>query len=873
MTKTIKIVAMTLFATLSLVAGQGTTYHQDHRSTPREVTQPNFVNPDGRDQQSLAWLYLEKHSGLFDLNLNALELDEVRTSLLGKHYYFQQFIEGLPIDGGQIVVSIDAAGDQVYRVSNNTFPVAQTQVAKIILSVDDAYDLAWQELKVHGELIEMPTASLLLIPEKETVRLVYRTQIATEAPYGYWQIELDAVTGEIRSRSHYDLARRPHTEHEAYNGPIDNRQSSSARMQSRLDYQAQIRAQRNKNALLANGTGVTFDPDPRTTLLDDDLQDESAAAAFTAAYFTRNLLDITENAGTYSLVGPWIEIIDFEPPNTPPSTTNDGNWTAIRGDNAFNDSMTYFHIDQNQRYIQSLGFSGTNGIQEVSIGTDSDGFNGSDNSHYLSGSNRMAFGHGCVDDNEDQFVILHEYGHAIHYSINNNWGGGDTGAMGEGFGDYWAASYRNSTPNGPAYHPEWAFPWDAHGTGNMCWAGRILNAFGAQYVHTTTYGAHTGIPGGFVSDELWSTPLFQSLLEILIQGGTREESDMIILEAHFGIAPGPKMRDMANRIIATAETLFPDGVHRQIFISKFLVHNIVDIQAVQLAFGDATFTNTGPNGVPDPGEMVNAAIRIDNNGTLGANTVTATLSTSAPMVTVTAATSAYPDIGSGGSASNLTDFTIQIDPAFPCGDPIDFTLSVGFVDDTRRPATNLNFSIHVGEPLGADQGISPNLPIMDNQTTTSMMTVTGTSANVTANFNVDVNISHTSIGELTVELESPDGTIVRLHDGTGGTTNDIIGNYPGTLTPAEPLSGFLGDTLDGTWILTVADGAGGNTGTVNSWAIEDLSGYVCELIDPCTFLTFAEVMALWAEANAVYDFDLSGQIDVGDLTSLMSQCP
>ena len=158
------------------------------------------------------------------------------------------------------------------------------------------------------------------------------------------------------------------------------------------------------------GSGMSFDPDPRTTLMDADLQDGSPAGDFDGSYFLVDLLDITDDAGTFRLTGPWVDIIDFEAPSTPPSTTGDGNWTQLRGDNAFNDTMTYYHLDKNQRYMQSLGFTGATGIQELSIEVDTDGFNGADNSHFIPASNRLGFGHGCVDDNEDADVILHEYG-------------------------------------------------------------------------------------------------------------------------------------------------------------------------------------------------------------------------------------------------------------------------------------------------------------------------------------------------------------------------------------------------------------------------------------------------------------------------------
>lgn len=841
---------------------------------PHESFDPVYQDR-GLVGESLAWDYLDQVSEARGLDVSSLELQDVKRSLLGTHYLFQQRIGAVPVEGGQIVVSMDDS-QSIYRISSNLYTgTAQQITPKVILNSDDALDLAWLDLKAHGELLERPQAELVYLPEGDGFRLAYRTRTALEAPFGYWEHRIDAVNGKVLSIRSYDISRRPLDPPAAYDGPLLNRTSALVRYEQRQLEEQRARAAR-KAAVLANGTGQVFDPDPRTTLLDDNLQDTSPASAFNAAYFTRNLLDITDTGGTFILDGPWIEIRDFESPATPPSTTSDGNWTATRGDNAFNDANTYFHIDQNQRYIQSLGFTGATGIQEGPIETDSDGLSGADNSHFIPGSNRMAFGHGCVDDNEDQFVILHEYGHAIHHSINpSTWTGGDTGAMGEGFGDYWAASYRHSTPNGPAYHPEWAFPWDGHGTGSPCWPGRILNAFAAQYVHTTFYGAHSSIPGGFQSDELWSTPLFQSQLEILNQGGTREETDTIILEAHFGLTSGAKMRDMANRIIQTAGALQPGGPHQQIFIDKFLVHNIVDVPVVSFGFGQTMLTEPGSNGYADPGETVQLKVQVDNNGTLGATNIMGTLSTTTPMVMITTNQSAYPDIPSGGNALNTTDFVVVIDPAFTCGDPIDFNLHVTYDEDTDGPlSTDIGFSMGTGAPVGADMSISPGLAIIDNTTVMSSMTITGSGATVTANFNVDVDITHTFIGDLLIDLESPDGTVVRLHNGTGGTTDDIVGNYPGTLTPAEPLSAFIGDQLDGMWTLTIEDTATQDQGTLNSWAIHDVSGYDCEsAVDPCTFATFAEVMGFWGSPNAIYDFNTTGLVDVLDVLEYLNLCP
>lgn len=100
-------------------------------------------------------------------------------------------------------------------------------------------------------------------------------------------------------------------------------------------------------------------------------------------------------------------------------------------------------------------------------------------------------------------------------------------------------------------------------------------------------------------------------------------------------------------------------------------------------------------------------------------------------------------------------------------------------------------------------------PIEDNQTTISSIEVADdiTVFGVTAN----VDISHTWIGDLTVSLVSPNGTEAVMHNRTGGSADDLVATYT--------LDNFNGELGMGTWSLKVSDGAGGDTGTLNSWGL------------------------------------------------------
>ena len=75
---------------------------------------------------------------------------------------------------------------------------------------------------------------------------------------------------------------------------------------------------------------------------------------------------------------------------------------------------------------------------------------------------------------------------------------------------------------------------------------------------------------------------------------------------------------------------------------------------------------------------------------------------------------------------------------------------------------------------------------------------------------VDVDITHTYIGDLIVDLIHPDGTVYNLHNRSGGSANDIQQTY----------SVNVGSKVStGTWSLKVRDLANRDIGTLNLWRI------------------------------------------------------
>ena len=137
------------------------------------------------------------------------------------------------------------------------------------------------------------------------------------------------------------------------------------------------------------------------------------------------------------------------------------------------------------------------------------------------------------------------------------------------------------------------------------------------------------------------------------------------------------------------------------------------------------------------------------------------------------------------------------------------------------------YHLKFDSPPDVYYGFTPNLPIPDggqntNNVATSVASVTETCT--IASVQVGVGITHPYQGDLVIDLVSPTATTVRLWDGTGGPADNLVGTFPFTLTPAQSLDAFAGESATGDWTLKVGDKFNTDAGTLNSWSL----GIVCQ---------------------------------------------
>ncbi len=92
---------------------------------------------------------------------------------------------------------------------------------------------------------------------------------------------------------------------------------------------------------------------------------------------------------------------------------------------------------------------------------------------------------------------------------------------------------------------------------------------------------------------------------------------------------------------------------------------------------------------------------------------------------------------------------------------------------------------------------------------------------VVKDIKVGVEISHTYIGDLQIDLTSPSGQRVTLFQfGEGANKINLRRTFDASSLPALATMTGTGQQISGDWVLRVIDNAGEDEGTLEKWSIE-----------------------------------------------------
>ena len=107
------------------------------------------------------------------------------------------------------------------------------------------------------------------------------------------------------------------------------------------------------------------------------------------------------------------------------------------------------------------------------------------------------------------------------------------------------------------------------------------------------------------------------------------------------------------------------------------------------------------------------------------------------------------------------------------------------------------------------------IPDQDPTGITDLIAVTG--LGTVREIAVEVDITHTFIGDLRVSVSNPQNHEVVLHAQEGRSADDIQHTY--TVGEQAALRDFIGQPADGDWVLSVSDNAWRDVGKLNRWGL------------------------------------------------------
>ena len=313
---------------------------------------------------------------------------------------------------------------------------------------------------------------------------------------------------------------------------------------------------------------------------------------------------------------------------------------------------------------------------------------------------------------------------------------------------------------------------------------------------------------------------------------------------------------------------------------------------------DDTLEWQNGDGALEPGESFELRHGVRNTGTEVATDVSATLS-GAGALEITQGSSGYPDITADAEEQNATAYEGTLPGTASCG--VDAT-GVLNVASAEGGAQAVPVTIPTGRPGPATTHTrTQTLAIPDDNAGGAVSTLFVPVSGRIKDMDVRINsIDHSFVGDLKVELTSPDNsTTIRLIEHAGGPNNGgddlvntvfddeaatVIGSgasaapYTGNYRPqGDQLSRLDGKEQQGTWKLRVSDRYENDTGSLLGWGLTIRTAQC----DPNTNAPDTEIQnappALASTRNASFQFgsprpnsQFQCRLDGGDFSSCSS---
>lgn len=435
-----------------------------------------------------------------------LRLVRTREGVASRHLVYQQFVNGLPVEGAFVTDHLDKRTGHSLSAADRSLQPRATLLSEPLVEANEALRSAEEAVNLRTSR-GAPDSQLIYLPVGGDLRLAWKIVLPTLEPLGTWLVYVDALDGSIIDRSNlirFDCTFPP------------------------------------------SPGGCAYDPNPVTTQgsysgLSDNGDTDSA--------LLRQLRVPVPLSGLYpnplgQLIGQYADLTapgisgGYRPSGVCQESSRVYNYT--RNQACFEEVVAYYQVDAAQRKIQSLGFTG---IYASPIPIHAH-YMPEDNSFYDSSDRGLHFGDGRVDDAEDGDIIIHEYGHALLDYQQPGLNSTEGGAIHEGFADLLSALFFFN--KNPSWDQACLGEWDAVGFGATC----MRRVDGSKHYPEDLVGeVHA-------DGEIWSGAVWAVFRALGGDETARDRTLRLLLEGNFFLDPWSGLRDAAAGFISADQLLY-----------------------------------------------------------------------------------------------------------------------------------------------------------------------------------------------------------------------------------------------------------------------------------------------------------------------------
>ncbi|QQX75632.1 MULTISPECIES: M36 family metallopeptidase [Aequorivita] len=812
-----------------------------------------------------------------------------------RHVYIRQAINGLEVYGTESSVHIDKNGkvlmehnkflkDVQVTVKSSSQGISARQAVTSVASQMGYTITNLQEVKSIGgknkatvfnkagiSSEEIPAKLMYYYREGIGTYLVWELSVAEKNSSDWWNFRVDASTGKIIDKDNWTISCNILGDHEDHvhtsatpsapfigpmNEPVENNAIvSESFAPPAASYRVYAMPVENPNygtrTLVTNPENLTASPFGwHDTNGDDTPEFTNTRGNNVDAYDDDNANNNPDGKYAFSPGGNLI--FDF-PLNTTYSAGDQSENAAITNlfywTNIIHDVTYQYGFDEASGNFQQNNY-GNGGLGNDPVNAEAQDGSGTCNANFgtpADGSRPRMQMYVCNsrDGDLDNMVIIHEYGHGISNRLSTL---GGAEQMGEGWSDYYGLMLTmESGDAGP----------DSRGVGTWL----IGEGPGGPGIRTWPYSTDFGVNPHTYDDiktevaphgvgSVWAEMLWEMTWELIAihgfdtdfyNGNGGNNISLALVTEGLKLQPSqPGFVDGRDAILAADMAMY--GGANQCAIWEAFARRGLGYSAIQGSSGSKTDGTEAFDLPPSFSslDVIDEVCLSDGiqTGLSGGNPTGGVYSGSGVTDDGNGMTFTFdPSVGGPG----LVTVTYIVND-FCTGAPTTLTDDINVTNDPPEIICMGSGTI----PMNGTQTSTPGAPIPDNNPTGVTVNMNVTENVTITDLDVNLNISHTWVGDVIVTIKSPSGTMATIIDRPGRTTsgfgcsgdnivavlddeaataveNECAGSVPtinGSFIPNNPLSVFDGESTMGLWELTVSDVVSPDAGTINSWGID-----------------------------------------------------